>query len=168
MIRKEAAQQLLRWRDSLIGAGLVALGLWWALGAFGLLAWLGWALVPLGVALLWQGVRRALFHMGSNGPGVVKLDEGAVVWMGPFGGGQVALADVTRLELDKTRSPAAWRLVVAGQGALEIPVTAAGADALFDAFATLPGINTAKMLAELRNRHKNVAVVWQSQVRWLH
>src|SRR6056300_482177 len=62
MIRKEAAEQMLRWRDSLVGAGLVALGLWWALRAFGLLAWLGWALVPLGAVLMWQGVRRALFH----------------------------------------------------------------------------------------------------------
>jgi len=168
MIGKEAAEQMLRWRDWRVGAGWVAWGLWWALRAFGLLAWLGWALMPLGAVLMWQGVRRALFHMGSHGPGVVELDEGAVVWMGPFGGGQVALADLTRLELDKTRMPAVWRLVVAGQGALEIPVTSAGADALFDAFATLPGINTTKMLAELRNRHKNVAVVWQSQLRWLH
>ena len=41
-------------------------------------------------------------------------------------------------------------LVQPGQPPLQIPLTATGAEALFDAFATLPGIRTERMLREMR------------------
>jgi hypothetical protein len=166
--RPEATQALSRWRDALIGGGLLALGLWWALAARGVLSWIGWLLLPVAAALIWTGIRRARFHVGRGGPGVVSVDEGAIAWFGPFHGGAVALADLERLELDPTRNPAIWRLHAPDQGPLEIPVTAEGADALFDAFARLPGLDTPRMLAELRADAQAPVTIWQKSRPRLH
>ena len=168
VIRPEAAQIILRWRDALAGVVLMGLGLWWALTAFGILNWLGWLLLPVAAALIWTGTRRARFHMGSGGPGVVSVDEGAVAWMGPFTGGAVSLSELDRLELDPTRDPAIWRLHAPGQPVLEIPVTAEGADALFDAFARLPGLDTARMLTQLRAGAQLSVTIWQKSRPRLH
>ena len=42
-----------------------------------------------------------------------------------------------------------------------IPVNAAGADALFDAFATLPGLRTERMLSELSEDGRAAVVIWE-------
>ena len=42
-----------------------------------------------------------------------------------------------------------------------IPVDAAGADALFDAFAVLPGLQIERMLRQLRNRPEGVVLMWE-------
>jgi hypothetical protein len=42
-----------------------------------------------------------------------------------------------------------------------IPLTAAGADALFDVFAALPGMKTERMLAEMRKGEAGRAILWQ-------
>ena len=42
-----------------------------------------------------------------------------------------------------------------------IPVDAAGADALFDAFAALPGLRTERMLAELADDKTLSVVIWE-------
>lgn len=168
LIRPEAMDVLTRWRDALIGAGLGALGLWWALGLHGILNWIGWLVLPVAAALVWTGIRRARFHSGRGGPGVVTVDEGAIAWLGPFHGGAVALEELDRLELDPTRSPPVWRLFAPGRVPLEIPVTAEGADALFDAFARLPGLDTPKMLAELRGGAQAPVTIWRKSRPRLH
>lgn len=167
-VRPEATAALLRWRDALIGGGVLVLALWWVFAARGVLNWIGWLLLPVAAALIWTGIRRARFHMGRGGPGVVSIDEGAVAWLGPFHGGAVALAELDRLDLDPTRDPAVWRLYAPEQAPLEIPVTAEGADALFDAFARLPGLDTPKMLAELRADAQAPVTIWQKSRPRLH
>jgi len=42
-----------------------------------------------------------------------------------------------------------------------IPVNAEGADALFDAFASLPGLKTERMLAQLRDAPKSTVLIWE-------
>ena len=42
-----------------------------------------------------------------------------------------------------------------------IPVNAAGADALFDAFSKLPGLRTERMLSELRAQRGHAVVIWE-------
>ncbi len=168
LIRPEAAAALVQWRDALIGAVLAGLGLWWALAARGILGWVGWALLPIGLLLLWVGIRRARFHSGRGGLGVVTVDESAVAWMGPFHGGALSLAELDRLELDPTLQPPVWRLTAPGEPPLEIPVNAEGADALFDAFAQLPGLDTPKMLAELRGGAQAPVTIWQKSRPRLH
>ena len=80
-------------------------------------------------------------------------------------GGTVALREMQSLTLERNMYPAHWRLEQPGQSALLIPVNAAGSEALFDAFATLPGIRTERMLGELRAGGVQSVVIWQRQVQ---
>ena len=57
--------------------------------------------------------------------------------------------------------PAHWKLEQPGQQPVMIPVNAAGADALFDAFAALPGLRTERMLAELSDDKTLSVVIWE-------
>jgi len=160
-LRPEARATLWRWREVLVGAALVAIGLWWALTTIGLLHWLGYAVLVLAAAILAAGLQRARFRAGSGGPGVVRVDEGQVAYFGPLTGGVVAMGDLVTLKLDPRARPAHWLLSQPGQPELAIPLTAEGADALFDAFATLPGIRTEHMLTQMRRPSAQVVVIWQ-------
>lgn len=167
-VRPEATKSLTRWRETLIGGAIVALGAWWAISAGGILSWVGYALLPIGAALSFVGVQRARFRAASGGPGIVQVDEGRVTYFGPLTGGMVDLAEMTRLTLDPTAKPAHWGLFQPGQPALMIPATAEGADALFDAFATLPGLRTQKMLAALSSQSDAAITVWTNEHNRLH
>lgn len=159
--RPEAKAALWRWREVLAAAALVLVGLWWIMGPGRLLALPGWALVLAGVALCVVGVQRARFRGPGDGPGAVQVDEGQIAYFGPLTGGVVALRDLERLTLDAGLRPAHWCLEASGQAALLIPVNAAGSDALFDAFATLPGLRTERMLSELRGNSGHAVVIWE-------
>jgi hypothetical protein len=159
--RPEAKAALWRWREVLIAIGLVLLGLWWIMGPGRLLALPGWALVLAGSAFALVGVQRARFRGAGDGPGAVQVDEGQVAYFGPLTGGVVALTALERLSLDATMNPAHWRLDAAGQDTVFIPVNAAGSDALFDAFATLPGLRTERMLTELGAGRRHAVVIWE-------
>ncbi|QUJ75605.1 hypothetical protein KDD17_11635 [Sulfitobacter albidus] len=159
--RPEAKAALWRWREVLVAGTLVLLGLWWLLGPGGLLMLPGAALLIAGIALGVVGVQRGRFRGTGDGAGAVQVDEGQVAYFGPLTGGVVALRDLERLSLDRRGSPAHWRLDAAGQSPVMIPVNAAGADALFDAFATLPALRTERMLTELRGGTAQAVVIWE-------
>jgi len=159
--RPEAKAALWQWREVLAAAGLVLLGLWWIIGPGRLLVFPGVALVLGGAALGFVGVQRARFRDAGDGPGAVQVDEGQIAYFGPLTGGVVALTALERLSLDATQEPAQWLLEVPGQEALLIPVNAAGSEALFDAFATLPGLRTERMLSELRGTRRHAVVIWE-------
>jgi hypothetical protein len=149
VIRPDLRADLWRWRE-VIGAGaVVALGLWIALPG-------GWVLVPvgllvaaLGAGLAVQGWRRLRFAQGSDAPGVVAVDEGQISYMGPQLGGFVSVPELEELRLITLRGRRLWRLRQVDGQVLLIPVDAAGADGLFDVFATLPGMDMAALLAAL-------------------
>ena len=162
--RPEARDALWRWREVLVGAGAALLGLWWLAGPGRLLVLPAVALVIAGAALIWIGIQRARFRTAGAGVGSVDVDEGQVTYFGPLTGGTVALREMRRLTLDGTVYPAHWRLEQPGQPALMIPVNAEGADTLFDAFATLPGLRTAVMLRALENPTDEQIVIWQRDV----
>ena len=169
LVRPAARATLWRLREVLAGAGIAALGLYWGISALAPLAWVGWALVVLGAALVAIGVQRARFARGrGDGPGIVQLDEGQVAYFGPRDGGVVALSELVRLELDRGAEPPQWCLHQPGQPVLHIPVTAANAEALFDTFAALPGMRTGRMLAALRGAGKHRVVIWAKEMRRLH
>lgn len=159
--RPEAKAALWRWREVLVASAMAVLGLWWIIGPGRLLALPGWALLLGGAALALIGIQRGRFRGAGDGPGAVQVDEGQIAYFGPLTGGVVDLRALERLSLDTTATPAHWRLDAPGQGAVMIPVTAAGSDALFDAFATLPGLRTERMLAELRGGRAHVVVIWE-------
>ncbi|UWR76681.1 hypothetical protein K4L04_01595 [Phaeobacter inhibens] len=160
-IRPEARAVLWRWREMIAAAALGALGLLWALGSYGAQALLGWALLGLGVVIAVIGMQRMRFRLGGGGPGVVQVDEGQIAYFGPLTGGAVALSELERLTLDHAAKPPHWLLDQPGQSALAIPVNATNTDALFDAFATLPGLRMERMLAELRKSGGHQVVIWE-------
>ena len=142
MIRPEVRRALWRWREALAGGVAAALGLWWAATAYGALLVIGTALLVGGVLLAVAGVRRGLARRGGDGPGVVQVDEGQVGYFGPEEGGILALADVRRVSITGGPVPG-WRLET-DEWRLDVPFGAVGADALLDAFARLPGFDTAR------------------------
>ena len=160
-VRPEARAQLMRWREVLIGGGMAALGLVWAMGPGGLLGWIGWALILAGAALAVTGLRRMRFRQDGLGPGVVQVDEGRISYFGPLDGGAVAASELERLILDPTDHPACWVLEQPGSAPLHIPVNAAGSDALFDAFGALPGLDTRRLLGHLDRKAPMPVVVWE-------
>jgi hypothetical protein len=161
VIRPEAKSWLLRHREALVGAGLALLGLWWLFGPGGLLTLPAVALVVAGAALVWLGLQRSRFRGSGEGPGAVDVTEGQIAYFGPETGGVVFLRELSRISLDKRVAPAVWQLEQSGQAPLAIPADAAGADALFDAFASLPGFQTARMLAALKDGRPCRATIWQ-------
>lgn len=147
MIRPELAQILRRWSEVLTGLAVALFGLW-ALQAndpfFQALAGL---VVLAGLGLAFLGWRRLRFRRAGVAPGIVHLVEGQISYFGPEEGGFMALRDVVELHL--TGHGTSWRMVDAEGTHLDIPVAANGAEALFDAFATLPGLRMQALLDAL-------------------
>ena len=160
LIREGAAAQLRRGRE-LIAAGLAALaGLW-------LIALGGYLLVPLGaatvaLAVLWavQAGRRLRFAQKVEAPGLVEVDEGQVGYMGPTFGGYVAVPDMVELRVITVQGKRLWRLKQGDGQALLIPVAASGADRLFDAFASLPGMDTQALVTAAKGGAGD-GVIWR-------
>jgi hypothetical protein len=164
MIRPEAKAHLWRWREVIAGGGTALLGLWWVAGAGGVLLLPGAVLSVGGAAMVWIGLQRARFRAEGQGPGSVDVDEGEITYFGPLTGGSVALRDLAGITLDPTSHPPHWRLRQAGRPELAIPVNAAGADLLFDAFATLPGFRMERALQALKAAREHPIVIWRSDV----
>ena len=148
-VRPELAARLGRWRE-LAAAAVVALA------GFGLLRLGGYVFVPLGLAVLalaagWAtiAVRRLRFLRAVAAPGVVEVDEGQVGYFGPSFGGFVSLSDLAELRLTEFHGKRQWRLRTLDGQVLSVPIDAAGAERLFDAFASLPGIDMAALTAAL-------------------
>ncbi|WGW04016.1 hypothetical protein [Tropicibacter oceani] len=163
MIRPEAAATLGRFREALTGAGVLLLGLYWAFfTGGGLLHWIGYGVMTLGIVLIVTGLQRARFRRGDGGPGIVQVIEGRITYFGPLSGGVADIDALSALTLDPTARPAHWRLDQPGLPPLHIPVNAEGSEALFDAFAHLPGIRTEFMLRELERKGAHPVVIWRA------
>lgn len=166
-IRPEARDAILRWKEALFGALLVALGARWGLG-HGLMQWVGLAFVIIGVIVLYTGVQRARFRAGSGGPGVVRVDEGEITYYGPLNGGSVSIADLTALYLTGGGRTRSWILHQPGREDLHVPLNAEGGEQLFDTFASLPGLRTEHMLSQMKARSLHPVVIWQKEAARLH
>ncbi len=167
-VRPEAQRAVRKWRDVLVAAAVLVLGAYWAFATPGLLHWIGYVVIVAGLSMLFVGIQRARFRAGQGGPGVVHVDEGQVAYFGPLTGGVVALREMTCLMLDPTAKPAHWVLSQPGQADLQVPVSAEGAEGLFDAFTSLPGIRTERMLAEMKRGADHPVVIWQKHAPRLH
>ena len=161
-VRPEVLGQLTRWREAMMGVGVAVAGVWWALIAAGPVAWIGWLVAAFGGGLVAAGIQRGRFRLGRGGPGVVRVDEGQIAYFGPWDGGIAAMSEITEVSLDRGGDPAVWRIRQAGRPDLEIPVTAEGAEALFDAFAALQSFDTRAMLAALHGGERGRTVVWEN------
>ena len=148
-IRPELLTTLHRWREVLAGAILATFGLWTATGGGYLLIPLGLAVFALGAAWALTAFRRLRFQQDGEAPGIVRVTEAQIAYYGPRIGGFVGLPDLSELRLLTLRGRRIWKLKQADGQLLHIPVEADGAEALFDAFAALPGIDMAAMVAAL-------------------
>lgn len=159
--RPEAKAALMRWREVIVAGVIIALGLWIAAKPAGMIVTgFGYVLIGLGAVALVPSIRRARFFTGGEGPGVVQIDEGRILFMGPQTGGAMALDDLSVLSVRRDRTgESAWVLADATQ-LLVIPVDAAGADALFDAFSTLPGVQIDRLIAAVQSRTHGSQRLW--------
>lgn len=167
MIRPELRAALSRWSEVLTGLAIAALGLWAMAGAqgefFQMLAGLV-ALTGLGLAAI--GWRRLRFHQRGDAPGVVQVVEGQISYFGPETGGFLGIDDLVALHL--LAGGQAWRLEAESGEMLDIPTAAQGADALFDVFATLPGMQMQAVLNALEDPSKpHIRTLWRHpDQRW--
>jgi hypothetical protein len=166
LLRPAARDALLRWREVAGALAFALVGLWVA-------SWGGWfylgiglILVLVGLAGVWIAWRRLRFRQAVNQPGLVEIDEGQVRYLGPHGGGFAALGDLVEIRLTSDGAGQRWwRLREAGGAVLSIPSAAEGADALFDAFASLPGLSPATLLTALDSRGNVDVTVWSRATR---
>ena len=164
-LRPEIRRFLVRWAEPLVAG---AVGLFGA--ALILRAWLhpnlwfqifGWALALGGAGAALAGWRRARFHQPEAGPGLVEVTERRITYYTRLGGGSIDIEEMTCLESRLSRdSGRLWVLTQPGRPPVFIPVNATGADSLFDAFAALPGIDMAAVLATLRPDAPEHVVIW--------
>lgn len=167
-IRPEVWNGFWRWREALLGLFLAACGMFWAVGQQGVLAAVGTSLAIVGALLIFAGIQRTRFRVGSGGPGVVQVHERLVTYYGPLDGGSVSIDALEMVKLDPTTKPASWVLQEVGGQPLYIPTNAENAEELFDAFATLEGIRTENMLTQLRANPGAPVTIWQQTLQRLH
>jgi hypothetical protein len=148
-LRPALRQSLSRNREVLAGGAVALLGGWIAAQGGWLMLPAGGAMVVLGTLWAWTALRRLRFQRAAGAPGMVEIDEGQIGYLGPAFGGYVALPDLVEIRLLAVRGRRLWRLRQADGQALLVPVDAVGADRLFDAFASLPGLDAAALVAAL-------------------
>ncbi|MDZ4310782.1 MAG: hypothetical protein U1A24_09545 [Cypionkella sp.] len=149
MIRPEFLALLRRFSEVIWATAVLGFGLWLILLGGYLLTPVGTAIGAFGVAWGILALRRLRFIQTVDAPGVVEVDEGQIGYLGPQSGGYVSIPELVELRLLSLRGRRVWRLKQADGQALLIPVDATGADRLFDAFASLPGMNTLALVAAL-------------------
>lgn len=160
-MRPEALRLVRAWREIIGALAVVALGAY-ALGAPGPVAQVfGGLLVVIGFGLALVGWRRKRFIGAGDAPGAVSVTEGQITYLGPFEGGAVALSLLTQLDLSGPPEKRRWGLVTEAGTRLEIPHDAAGAEVLFDVFASLPGLSTDEILRALRAAQTGTRIVWR-------
>ena len=148
-VRPEVTEMIWRARE-VIWAGLVVAAGGWLIGLGGyVLVPVGLVVGGIGSVLAVTAFRRMRFEQSVSAPGIVELDEAQVGYLGPEVGGFLSLQELVELRLLSLRGRRLWRLKQADGQALLIPVDAKGAERLFDAFANLPGMDTAGLVAAL-------------------
>ena len=145
-IRPEVRDGVLRWREVLIGAAVLLVGLYLLASGIGLQKWLGGAMGLVGLALIWEGMRRARFPAPGGGAGMVDVDERQITYFGPLGGGSISINDLVRVSVRTSDlgplAPDLYWDFFDGEGqSLTIPGDAEGAELIFDALSALEGVD---------------------------
>lgn len=163
LIRPEIRDGIWRFREVIIGVGVSIVGINWAINSTGILQIIGTSLSLAGALLVFAGIQRTRFRIGSGGRGLVQVIEGQVTYYGPEEGGSIAIDDLVRVDLvNGGDTGETWVLHSADDHILSIPVRAEGAEHLFDVFNSLDGIETGRMLTQLEKPTEHAVVIWQA------
>jgi len=159
MIRPEVWALVQRGQEVIFATMLALLGLWlMVLGGYILLP-IGAAITALAASMAVLALRRLRFSKPAGAIGVVEVDEAQIGYFGPTEGGFISLQDMTELRLLRVGGSDMWRLKQSDGQSLLIPVSAAGADRLFDAFAALPNMNSADLAQPLAG--SDMRMIWR-------
>jgi hypothetical protein len=164
-VRPEVAVRLRRWREPVLWAGLLVLGVWllWR-GYFGqdpLRFAVGLAFTIAGIGLLRSAIRRVRLNMAEPGEGVVLVDEARIGFFGPRDGGFVDLPALISVDIVlRRRGGHAWVLSSEDGTRLTIPLGARGAERLYDALSPLPGIDFDAAAAALNAPGPGARNIW--------
>ncbi len=170
-IRPELTQFFRRWREPIAAGVLAVIGAYFLWRGFvrynSVLEIIGLVLLLIGLALVWTAYRRAQFNRTGRGPGLIEVTERRITYLSSQGGDSVDIAAMTRLEMRSTiEFGRVWVLKQSEGPSLYIPVSAAGSEALFDAFSALPGMETAKLIAALDTTGDQRTVIWRGSPRF--
>lgn len=160
MIRPELLALTRRWSEVLTGLGVAAIGIWGLQARGSFYQVLAALILATGVALALIGWRRLRFQRAGQAPGVVQVVEAQISYFGPETGGFIGGADLVEVHL--LANGPTWRLMDQDGTVLDIPVAAEGTGALYDVFASLPGIDMPQLLRVLEEG------LTQDRVVWLH
>lgn len=160
-MRGEAKAGLKRWAEVLAGGAIVALSVWWLFHSWGLSKALGWIGIVFGLAFAYAGWQRARFTPAGEGLGAVQIDERRLGYYGPLSGGVIDLDELETLSFDGTGRPGHWILRDQSGTSLAIPVNAAGAERLYDAFAALPGLALSDLARAQHRRGRQIWPLWR-------
>ncbi|MCA0044298.1 hypothetical protein [Celeribacter litoreus] len=168
-MRPEVRAMLWRWREVIVAVVITAHLAWWASSTFGVLRYIAWTTTAISVIFAFAAVQRARFNRGGGGFGAVEVDEGVVSFFSPLTGGQIEISELRAVILiPGENGHAHWQLEAAGQPNLVIPLNAHGAEALFDVFVGLDGLETEKMLREIKTAPDKPVVIWRKRTPVLH
>lgn len=160
-LRPEVSATLARWREVLIAVGATAIGLYFTQLPGPVIQGLGVVMILAGLGYVIVGWRRVRFRGAGTAPGAVRVDEGQIAYFGPAEGGAVALSLMTHLHLNGPAHARVWHIRSETLDTLDIPHDAAGAEALFDIFASLPGMSADHLLRSLKGTQTGTVIVWQ-------
>jgi hypothetical protein len=170
-IRPEMTKWFTRWREPILAGILMLIGLRFLWRGVTRYNWvfdgIGIVLLLIGLAVFWASFRRLQFRADEDGPGLVEVTERQITFLSALGGGSVDIEAMTRLEL-RTNIGAGrvWVLKQSEGPTLFIPITASGTDKLFDAFAALPGIDMAHVIAAVKTQTDKREVVWRGSPKY--
>lgn len=168
-MRPEVRDLIWRWREVIVAAVFVALLGWWAASSFGFIRYFALAVTAISVIFAIAALQRVRFGVTSGGMGAVEFDEGVVSYLTAGIGGQIEIADMTAVTLlPAGKGPAHWQLEAPAVTPLLVPVDAFGAEKLFDVFVTLEGIETERMLRQLKSAPDQPVVIWSKRTVTLH
>lgn len=169
MVRPEVMAFLSRWRETLAGAALSMLGVWYAVNGTGLMPMIGMAITVGGAILLFTGFHRARLRRGSDGPGLVEITERQLTYFDALGGQSFSFDDVIAITIRTDGAGGmVWLFERRAEPTARIPANAAGANAIFDALAAFDGVDYPQVLRAASSRVNASFAVWQSGARRLH
>ncbi len=150
-----------------------------ALGALAASAWLAMRGISSGsvllagtgiAALLSAGlvsaalVQRLRFRRLADQGGLVEVDEREIRYFGVEGCAVLSLDHLDRIDIRGSEAFGNCCVLhrsATGMQPVTIPVTARGADRLFDAFAALPGISLARLVSVSRQAAGETLTIWE-------